>query len=110
MSSEDLKQRVLAARMPKGPVEIPNVGTLTVRGMSRAEIQQVNDLKIDGVEADTLAKERWTLSRCVIDPQFTEDEIGVWQENSPAGEINPVALEINRLSGIGQAKERFPQV
>jgi hypothetical protein len=109
MSSEDLKRRVLAARLPKGTVTIEGVGEITVRGMSREEIHAVNE-RNEKADDGPMGAERRTLALTMIDPVMTEDEIGEWQRNSPAAEINAVAAEVNRLSGIGQAKERFPQV
>jgi hypothetical protein len=103
MSSEDLKARVLAARLPKGKVSIEGVGDVTVRGMTRDEI-------FDSPRDDPRAAERWVLSRCIIDPVLTEDDIAEWQKSAPAGELNDVSNEVNRLSGIQQAKERFPKV
>jgi len=109
MSSEDLKARVLAARLPKGKVPIEGVGEITVRGMSREEINNLNKINEEAGDGP-MAAERRTLALTVLDPEMTEKEIGEWQRNSPAAEINAVAAEVNRLSGIGQAKERFPQV
>jgi hypothetical protein len=109
MPSVDLKARVLAARLPKGKVPIEGVGEITVRGMSRDEIHDIN-LRNEKANDGAMAAERRTLALTILDPVMTEDEIGEWQRNSPAAEINAVAAEVNRLSGIGQAKERFPQV
>lgn len=91
------KSALLASRLPTGEVDIPGVGTVVVRGLSRQEMISVGEI------GDQLAQERRTLSLCMVDPRLTEDEVRQWQEASPAAEINAVAQRINELSGIGPA-------
>ncbi len=52
------------------------------------------------------------LSRCLLDPVLTEDEVKVWQENSPPMEIQGVCDAIRDLSGMGEgaAKSSVPGV
>ena len=41
------------------------------------------------------------LARCLLDPVLTEDEVGIWQANSPPMEIQAVCDAIRDLSGLG---------
>jgi hypothetical protein len=44
--------------------------------------------------------ERKLLAVAMVDPRLTEDEVAQWQTNSPAGELQPVADTIARISGM----------
>lgn len=105
--SMDLKARLLAKRsgVATEEVEIDGVGVITVRGLSRAEFLAAQKRWPD----DTIQQERYTLSRALVDPVMTEQDVKVWQENSDATEINKVSLVVNRLSGIksGADKEAY---
>lgn len=101
---EDLKARLLADRVGTnaGTVEIDGVGAITVRGMTRYEFMLLNKRFTEpGPE-----QERETLAMCMIDPVMTVADVEQWQRVSPAVEINAVAMEINRLSGIGPGADK----
>lgn len=112
--SEDIKTRLLAERVIDeanyGKVEIEGVGTVTVRGFTRAEMM-IMEKRFPG-QKDLAGQERLTLAWCMIDPVMTEDEVAQWQKVSPAMEINRVSMEINRLSGItrGADKEQYKSI
>lgn len=89
------KELLLKARVPEGQYEIPGVGVVRFRALTRGEGLSIKDREMGVAEA-----ERKLLSLALIDPKLTEDEVRVWQENSPAGELEPVTHEIMRLSGM----------
>lgn len=91
---EGLKARLLTPRVPEGTVELEGIGTVRVRGLSRGEVYMTQQAK--GVEA----MERKILALGLLDPPMTEAEVGEWQRNSPAGEMEPVAEKIRQLSGL----------
>lgn len=96
MDSNDLKARLLAPRLTEDTVDIPGVGTVRVRCLTRFEAALVG--KID--TGDVAALERKILSMGVVDPPMTEAEIGLWQAGAPAGELDPVVQRIAELSGM----------
>lgn len=98
----DLKEQLLAKRVgvETAEVEIEGVGTITIRGLSRAEYLSVQD------QSDPLKAERRTLSRAMVDPVMTEADIAAWQKASGPMEINAVAMKVNELSGIGQGADK----
>ena len=101
------KGTLLARRFgATGEVSIPGVGTVVVRGLSRAELMGIDH------EAGVLVAERQTLALAMVEPQLSEAEVEVWQGNSPADEISPIMNEVNKLSGIGQHshKEAYKSV
>lgn len=70
-----------------------SAGTVTVRGMSRAELGLAT--------GDPLLNERRIIAACMIDPVLTEDEAAQWQSApGTAGDILDVIDTINRLSGL----------
>lgn len=81
-------------------VEIPGVGTVAVRGLSRLEFLRAQ--KID----DPIKQERFLLSVAMTDPVMTEDDVAAWQRSSDPMEINVVAMKINELSGIAQGADK----
>jgi hypothetical protein len=105
--SNDVKAKLLTSRMPTDEVEIPGVGTVTVRGLSRGEVFAIR--KVANGDQDV---ERKTLARAMVEPEFTEDEAGQWQAASPAGELEPVTKRIQELSGLaeGADKSGVPEV
>jgi hypothetical protein len=98
----DLKSKLLADRIRDNVsrVDIPGVGVVVIRTLSRAEFLSAS--KLD----DTMAQERRILSLAMVEPALTEAEVGQWQASSPPGEINAIAMAVNTLSGIGPGAEK----
>jgi hypothetical protein len=99
------KETLLAQRkslIETREVEIEDVGTVTVRGLSRAVFLIAQKRWPD----DALAQERYTLSFAMVDPEMTEADIATWQQNSGPYEINKVAIAVNELSGIGKGADK----
>jgi len=104
------KSKLLTDRVTQntGEHEIPGVGTVRFRALSRWEMIQASKMS----EGDTLKQERFILSCAMVDPELNEDDVAAWQKSSPPGEINEIAKAINGLSGIGpdSAKEQYKSV
>lgn len=90
------KAALLARRLGEADHEVEGVGTVRIRGLSRAEV-----LALQSLTGGTAAADRRMLSLALIDPKLTEDEVRVWQENSAPGEIESLTLAIAELSGLG---------
>lgn len=89
------KEALLSRReLTTEDVELP-AGTVQVRGLTRAEALRVTGRKLEESEA-----ERVLLAMALVDPVLTEDEVRTWQRNAPAGELQPVVVAIQRLSGL----------
>lgn len=94
------KELLFKSRLPEADVDIPGVGTVRVRGLSRAEAMLLHSLK--GPEAI----ERKILALGLVDPILTEAEVGKWQRASIAGELGPVATKISELSGLNPGSDK----
>jgi hypothetical protein len=82
--------------------ELPGVGWIRIRGLSRAEFMEAG--KRYG--QDMAAQERFILSRCVIIPRVTEADAGHWQQASGINEINKLAMHINEMSGLSEGADK----
>jgi hypothetical protein len=99
------KAALLARRLGEGKHEIPGVGSVRIRGLSRAEI-----LGLQALDGGTAVSDRRMVSLALVDPPLTEDEVRIWQENSTADEIEQLTVAIAELSGmgVGAAKSGVP--
>lgn len=89
-------------------VEIPGVGIVKVRPLSRSEV-----LELEGKEMSAAEAEQKLVAKAMVEPKLTEAEVAEWQASSPAGELKPVNDAICRMSGIqvnnAAAKEAVKQ-
>lgn len=81
---------------PTKDVDLPGVGTVRVRGLTRAEA-----LRIQGRPMDVDEQERKLLALAMVDPAMTEDDVRAWQKVAPAAELEPIGQAIRELSGMG---------
>jgi hypothetical protein len=90
------KQDLFVPRLPEEDVEIPGVGMVRVRGLSRQELLDYHAReKSSGAEG-----ERYLLSVCLIDPKLTEGEARQWQEAATSEEFDNLVDAIRFLSGL----------
>lgn len=90
------KDLLFKDRLPEADVDVPGVGTVRVRALTRAETFYVQ--KAD--RADVGAIERRILATGMVDPELTQADVSRWQKACPAGEIDPVVDKIRELSGL----------
>lgn len=93
------KELLFKPRLPEDDVPLPGVGTVRVRGLSRAEVLTAREESTSGFEVRMLALG-------MVDPQLTEAEAARWQKAAPAGELKPVTEAILALSGMGQGADK----
>lgn len=76
-------------------VDVPGLGTMLVRGLSRAE-----SLIVGKAEGDPTATERAILRFGLVDPALTERQIIDWLKVAPNAHVDPITKAIARLSGM----------
>lgn len=101
----DLKERLLARRIPEGTVELGE-GVVTVRGLTRGEVLFLHNGKELGVIEDAASWECKMIALGMVDPPMTEDEVRQWQDSSPADELTAVNEKITELSGLAEGAEK----
>ena len=97
------KEALFKPRLAEETVEIPDVGEVRIRALSRSEVLGFRKRKVDGVDE----MERVLVAAALVDPKLTEAEVGQWQDASDAGELELLTRAIQELSNMdaGAAKE-----
>lgn len=104
------KETLFKPRLNEAEVDIPGVGTVRVRGLSRVEVMSIrtaadNDpATLDGKRAVVL--ERKMVALAMVDPKLSETEVARWQDAAPAGELEPVTDKISELSGLSEGASK----
>lgn len=89
------KAALLTKRFGAEDVEVPGVGTVQVRALTRAEA-----LSVQGVEMDAETLEQKLIAMALVEPHLTEAEVKEWQGIASAGEIQVIVEAIVRISGM----------
>lgn len=89
------KAALLTKRFGVEDIEVPGVGTVQIRSLTRAEA-----LSVQGVEMDVESLEQKLISMAMVDPQLTEAEVKEWQGLATAGEIQVIVEAVVRTSGL----------
>jgi hypothetical protein len=89
------KAKLFEPRLPTQEVNVPGVGVVTVRGITRFE-QMVFSKAANG---NVAVFDRKQLAAAMVDPEITEDEAERWMQAATAGEISQVVTIIGELSG-----------
>lgn len=96
------KEALLKPRLAEREVEIPGVGSVRVRAMSRAEALGLRNVP----PGDLAAVERYMLRHGLVEPVLTPEEIVQWQQASPGAELDAVVDAIADLSGVKEGAPR----
>lgn len=88
------KEALFKPRLPEADVEIPGVGTVRVRGLTRGEFMSIGKI------ADVVERDLHLVAVGMVDPKLSVSEVRRWMESSPAGEMEPVGEKIAELSGM----------
>lgn len=91
------RDALLKPRTGEETVEIPGVGEVRVRALTRGEA-----LSLKGVSDDVARIEQCVLSLALVEPEMSEADVKAWQDTSPAGEQQVVFDAVLRLSGMEQ--------
>jgi hypothetical protein len=104
------KEALFKPRLAEAEIDLPGVGTVRVRALTRAEVIGIrraadNDpATLDGKRV--LVIERKMIALAMVDPELTEAEVGRWQDAAPAGELTPVTDKIQELSGMAEGASK----
>lgn len=95
------RESLLKKRGEEATVDIPGVGEVRVRALTRGEA-----LSFKGVAEDVRKLEQHILALAMVDPEMSEDDVRIWQECSPAGEAQIVFDVVLKLSGMEQHADK----
>jgi hypothetical protein len=101
------KDAFLKVRLPERSVEIPGVGTVRVRGLTRAEAVEAKR-----AGDDVAALEQKIIFFGLVDPPLSESEVESWYSSAPAGEVDLIVNTIVDISALeeGAPKSGVPEV
>lgn len=97
------KASLLALTLPRETVEVPGLGSVTVRGLSRAEVVH---LQVSCTTPDELENE--TLAAGMVEPALSVEEAAGFRANAPSDVVRAISDPILALSGLagGQQTEK----
>lgn len=76
-----------------------DVGTVRVRGLTRAEVVKCRDETGRTVDVELIAQS-------MVDPELTAEEAGIWLETAPAGDYVNVLAAVSELSGLAEGADK----
>jgi hypothetical protein len=91
-----------APALPQEEFEIEGKGSVLIRALSRAQILSLQSAESKGV----LYSERRMLALAIVEPEFSEDDIGNWQKSSLASELEALTVRIAEMSGIRKDSQK----
>lgn len=94
---------LLKARLPEETVELPGVGEVRVRALSRAE---VIDLQENRDKRGQVGTEVFCLARGIVDPALSEEDARQLLDVSAGAELQPAVDAIMRLSGLTEGAQK----
>lgn len=92
------KETFLKSQLPENTMEVPGVGTIRIRGLSRAEV-----LKFTGLDSNE--RENAWLAAGIVDPDLSEEDVRAWRESAISKTVNTVVEAILELSGMLERSE-----
>lgn len=102
------KELFLKARIPERVVDIPDVGEVRLRGLTRAEAKRVQELLQPESKEDADAV---MLSLCMVQPEISPSEAAAWLEEASLQEASLLLAACLDLSGLTEeaAKKTYEQ-
>lgn len=88
------KQYLLKPRLAEEVVDLPGLGEVRVRALSRSELHRLQSSRLTTEEADVLV-----LSLALVEPALTEEEAREVCQASPGKELDPIFDVVTRLTG-----------
>jgi hypothetical protein len=86
------RDQILARKLGRDIVELPDGGTVEVRGLNREEAIQVGEVEA-GLERDALL-----ISLGMVDPVMGVADVKTWGQGDTSGTLEVVSLRIGQLS------------
>lgn len=92
------REQILARKLGKGVATLPDGSTVAIRSLTRDEVLEMQDGDRTRAERDN-----FIVSRGVLTPQLSEDDVAAWAAGAAAGDLVAVSDQIADLSGLKPA-------
>lgn len=94
------KAKLLQRQGGTRDVEIPGLGTVTVRALTRAQVKSAKEYPEDEVDLRLI-------TAAIVDPEdVTFEDVAQWLDNAPMGDYVAVMDAIAELSGISAGADK----
>jgi len=92
------REQLLARKVGRAePLDLPEGGgTVMVRGLTRAEALEMNDLKT--VEE----RDNFIIATGLVEPKLSVEEVREWAAEASAGDTTAISMRIAELSGMAE--------
>lgn len=97
-------ETLLAAELPEDVAEIPGVGLVKVRGLSRGELHLLT--KKDGGNPSPETSDLFYFTHGMVAPKVTEAQARQIFESIGFGALQPVIAKISELSGVSRDDQK----
>lgn len=87
---------ILARKLGRRVVELADAGTVEIRGLSHEEVTLGNKF------TDINERTAYMVSRGLVDPELSFDDVVEWSQQGAAGDIVQLAEAIGELSGLSE--------
>lgn len=96
------REQILARKLGRDTVDLPDGGTIEVRGLNRREAMHVSALE------DHYDRDVYLVATGMVDPVMTEDDVRAWGDQDDSGTMEIVSQRIGELSRMveGAGKSR----
>lgn len=104
-----MDKAALLARSKKIDTEDVPIGdsSVKVRRLTRAEVKAATEEARDGKGVvDHDRAEILFISKALVDPEMTPDEVTEWLDGAPAGDSVAVMTVVSRLSGLEEGAQK----
>lgn len=99
------REQILARKVGRGTVTLPDGSTVAVRGLTHAEVIESQE------HADLNSRTCYLVSKGLTDPAMSFDDVVAWSQAAGAGDLTVISLELEQLSRLaaGAGKSGVPR-
>lgn len=97
------KEDLLRDRFGIQDYELEGLGVVRIRSVSREMVLGMRGLD---PPLTALQQEQRVVSAAMVEPKMSEADVAAWQKASSAGEMEPLAAAIMKLSGLGKDAQK----
>lgn len=90
------REQILARKMGGDVVTLPDGATVTVRGLSHAEVIEGNKYE------DLNERTCYMVSKALTDPKLSYEDALAWSQNGGAGDITTISEKVQECSGLAE--------
>lgn len=93
-----LTREQLLARKVSGavPLDLPDSGTVMVRGLTRAEALAMQEL------ATVEERDDYIIHKGLVEPALELEDVQAWTKTASAGDTTAISMKVAELSGMSE--------